>query len=280
VQILPHDPGKRRTEIVYVAWFLLTTPLQLWVMRHLSYTHYNDPLLLTMGLVMGLGTLVLPTLLRSASDISRPLRDLYSVRMGAYLTIWAVVGGFVGTDPWYSVLHGHFAFNTRLNPNGVPLFMLPMTVCVFSVYSVVLGALYRLIARGLNRVSLPLSSDSWWRHGAIALTLAPLVPLAETAIYASKNYCFDPGPGKWMLNLLIYGAWHFSALLFYARFDEAPEARRSLPDTVVCGFATLGILLALMAATTAFIAPHFTKVHRGAEYVNDWSTHNCLGPRP
>jgi len=40
---------------------------------------------------------------------------------------------------WYEVLHGHFAFNTELNPNGVPLFMLPMTISVFGCYTVILA---------------------------------------------------------------------------------------------------------------------------------------------
>ena len=58
--------------------------------------------------------------------------------MGVFLLIRGALGGLIGTDPFYEVLHAHYAFNTDLNPNGVPLFMLPMTVGVFSLYTVVL----------------------------------------------------------------------------------------------------------------------------------------------
>ncbi|MEZ0365009.1 hypothetical protein ACAG26_15105 [Mycobacterium sp. pUA109] len=167
LHLLAVNPGKRRCEIVYLTWFLLSVPLQWLIVIHLRYDRPNDPALVGQALVMGAGTLVWPLVFRAPEDRARPVRDLYGFRMGVFLTIWAVLGGFIGTDPWYEVLHGHFAFNTAWNPNGA-----------------------------------------------------------------------------------------------------------------VSGFATLGILMVLMAVTKTFIAPHYVDVQHGIRHLNDWSTDNCLGPKP
>jgi len=128
--LLADNAGKRRTEIIYLLWFVASLPLQWYAITHLRYDRPNDALLLTQSLVMATGTLVLPLVFRAPEDRGQPLVRLYGFRMGVFLCIWAVLGGFIGTDPWYEVLHGHFAFNTAINPNGVPLFMLPMTISV------------------------------------------------------------------------------------------------------------------------------------------------------
>jgi len=79
---------------------------------------------------------------------------------------------------------------------------------------------------------------------------------------------------------LIYGSWHFAALLFYTRWDTRPGQRADLDTTVLSGFAALGILMTLMAITKTFIAPHFVDVSHGLRQINDWSPGNCLGPKP
>lgn len=274
------NPGKRRTEIIYVVWFLITVPIQGLVTMRLSYDTPNDFALVTQACVMGLGTLLWPLVFRADDDKGRPLRELYGFRMGLFLTVWAVLGGFIGTDPWYEVLHGHFAFNTELNPNGVPLFMLPMTISVFGFYTVILGTLYRIATQLLDRTNTAAAHDTWWRHGLLCVVLAVPMPLAETFAYSGSNYCFDNGVGMWGLNVLVYGAWHFSALLFYTRFDTAPGERTPLKTVALSAFATLGILMVLMAITKTFIAPHFVEVQHGVRQLNDWSPSNCLGPKP
>ncbi|MFI5511529.1 hypothetical protein ACIA48_29060 [Mycobacterium sp. NPDC051804] len=274
------NPGKRRTEIIYVVWFLISVPIQGLVVLNLSYESPNDIPLVGQALVMGLGTLIWPLVLRVPEDGGRPLSELYGFRMGVFLTVWAVLGGFIGTDPWYEVLHGHFAFNTELNPNGVPLFMLPMTICVFGFYSVILGTLYRIATQLLDRTSSILARDSWLRHGILCAVLAVPMPLIETFAYSGSNYCFDNGVGMWGLNVLIYGAWHFSAMLFYTKFDRLPVDRTPLKLVALSAFATVGILMVLMAITKTFIAPHFVDVQHGERQINDWSVSNCLGPKP
>jgi len=274
------NPGKRRTEIIYVVWFLVSVPVQGLVVMNLDLARPTDIPLLAQALVMGIGTLLWPLIFRVKEDKGRSLPDLYGFRMGLFLAIWAVLGGFIGTDPWYEVLHGHFAFNTELNPNGVPLFMLPMTISVFSFYSVILGTLYRVLAQLLNRTSTALALDTWWRHTALCAVLAVPMPLAETFAYSGSNYCFDNGVGMWGLNVLIYGAWHFSALLFYTRFDALPGQRTPFKTVALSAFAALGILMVLMAVTKTFIAPHFVDVQHGVRQLNDWSIDNCLGLKP
>lgn len=280
---LSANPGKRRTEIIYLVWFLVSVPFQGVFILTLSYDHANDRLLVTQSAIMGLGTLLLPLLLRAKEDRGVPLTELYGFRMGVYLVIFAVLGGFVGTDPWYEVLHGHFAFNTDLNPNGVPLFMLFMTVSVFGFYSVLLGTAYRIITQLLDRTRTAAARDTLIRHVLVCLVLAPIMPIIETFAYtaaAPSNYCFDNGTGMWGLNVLVYGSWHFASLIFYTRWDRVPGERTPLPTVIRSGFATIGILICLAATTKTFIAPHFIHVDHGIRMLNDWSSDNCLGPKP
>ena len=278
--LLADNAGNRRTEIIYLLWFVASLPLQWYAITHLRYDRPNDALLLTQSLVMATGTLVLPLVFRAPEDRGQPLVRLYGFRRGVFLCIWAVLGGFIGTDPWYEVLHGHFAFNTAINPNGVPLFMLPMTISVFGCYSVILGSLNRVLTWGCNQIGGPIGRDTKIRHAVICLMLAGVMPLAETFAYSGANYCFDNGVGMWGLNILIYGSWHFAALLFYTRWDTRPGQRADLDTTVLSGFAALGILMTLMAITKTFIAPHFVDVSHGLRQINDWSPGNCLGPKP
>lgn len=278
--LLAANPGKRRTEIIYLVWFFITVPLQGLVVMNLNYERPNDPALFGQAIVMALGTLIWPLVFRVPDDRGRPLTELYGFRMGVFLTIWAVLGGFVGTDPWYEVLHGHFAFNTAWNPNGVPLFMLPMTISVFGFYTVILGTLYRVLSQLLDRTGGVLARDSPTRHSVLCLLLAGIMPLGETFAYSGANYCFDNGVGMWGLNVLIYGSWHFAALLFYTRWDRLPGERAPLRTAIVSGFATIGILMVLMAVTKTFIAPHYVEVTHGVRHLNDWSSDNCLGPKP
>ncbi len=278
--LLAHNPGKRRTEIIYVVWFLVILPIQVWVTVHLSYDKPNDPALMFQAILMALGPLILPCVLRAPEDKGRPLSELYGFRMAIYLLIWGVVGGYIGTDAWYEVLHGHFAFNTNLNPNGVPLFMLPMTVGVFSLYTVILGTLYRVATQILNRTNSALAQDNLVRHAVLCALLATIIPLVETFAYESPNYCFDSAAGMWGLNVLIYGAWHFASMLFYTRWDTEPGKRNTMSNTILSGFATVGIVMVLMSITTNFIAPNFVRVEHGLRQVNDWSPTNCLGPKP
>lgn len=283
LRFLAANPGKRRTEIIYVIWFLVTVPIQGVVVMNMSYDSYNDFALLTQSAIMAVGTLVLPVIFRAPEDRGLPITQLYGFRMGVFLTIFAVLGGFIGTDPWYEVLHGHFAFNTNVNPNGVPLFMLFMTISVFGFYSVLLGGLYRVITQLLDRTNSSLGHDTLIRHGVLCLLLAPLMPIIETFAYTAvvpHNYCFDNGTGMWGLNVLVYGCWHFASLIFYTKWDVNRGERTPLKTVLVSGFATIGILMCIMAVTKTAVAPHFIDVDHGLRSLNDWSADNCLGPKP
>jgi hypothetical protein len=277
---LADNAGKRRTEIIYFVWFLLTIPLQKLVTMHLSYDKPNDAILLAQSVVMALGTIVLPVVFRAREDRGRPLRELFGFRMGLFIFIWGFIGGFIATDPWYEVLHGHFGYNTVINPNGVPLFLLFMTIAVFGFYVPVLGMLYRIITQLLDRTPTVLARDTWIRHAVICLLLAAVIPLAETSAYSGANYCFDAKVGAGLLNVLIYGSWHFASLLFYTRWDTKPGQRTPLSTTIVSAFATIGILMTLTTTITNYIAPHFINVEHGLRQINDWSPTNCLGPKP
>ncbi len=278
---LSPNPGKRAAEKWYFCWFLITLPFQKIITSMLSFDvgTSNDALLVTQGVIMGVGAWGGSVIFRAKEDKGKPFYEVYGFKLGCFLFVWAVIGGYLGTDPWYEVLHGHFAFNTDLNPNGVPLFMLPMTIAVFGFYTVILGALYRMAWRRIERPNMGRFSE-WSRRTALILPLAVLMPLIETVGYTSDSYCFDDKTGMWWFNILIYGSWQASALIFYPRFDEKPGEDQPVGRFVVTGFAVVAVVMFSMQIVTEFVAPHFTDVHEGARYVNDWSSDNCLGPRP
>jgi hypothetical protein len=281
--LLSPNAGKRAAEKYYFCFFLVSLPVQAVITSHLSFAKgsYNDPVLLTMGILLGGGAWFGSLLFRARADRGRAFYEVYGFKLGCFLAVWAMVGGYLGTAPWYSVLHGHFAFNTQFNPNGVPLFFLPMTIAVFGFYTVVLGVLFRVIMRLIMRAHLVDNVPQVIIRVVIAALLSPIVPVLETLFYHSRSYCFDStSAGMWFLNILVYGIWQFSALLFYPQFDEDPGDNQPVSRFFLSGFAVVGILLFGNELVTEFIAPHFTHVATGAVNVNDWSSNNCLGPRP
>jgi len=277
--LLSNNPGKRAAEKFYFFFFLASLPFQIWTTTKLSYSQPNDLLLVTQGLILGIGVWGGATFFRAAEDRTKPFYEVYGFKLGCFLFVWAVIGGYLGTDPWYEVLHGHFAFNTELNPNGVPLFMLPMTIAVFGAYATILGALFRIMWWMYQKAGLTVV-PSWVAKLIIFIPLAALMPLLETLGYTSPNYCFDNHVGQWFLNVFVYGSWHLAALPFYTSLDEQPGANQKCSSFVIKGFATVGILMLLMQLITEYMAPNFTEVHRGARNINDWGADNCLGPKP
>jgi hypothetical protein len=276
--ILSPNPGKRVAEIWYLVWFLMTLPYQAWVSSGLSYTQSNDPSLITQGMVMGIGAWAGATFIRAKEDRNKPFYEVYGFKLGVFLFCWAMIGGYLGTDPWYEVLHGHFAFNTDINPNGVPFFMLPMTIAVFGLYCTILGVIFRVVWFGWKTLSAPI--PDWIAKLAIFLPLAALMPLLETYAATSPNYCFDNAVGQWFLNVFVYGSWHFSALWFFTQFDEQAGENQPVLGYWIRGLAVVALTLFLMQLITDYMAPNFTEVTRGVRYVNDWSPDNCLGPKP
>lgn len=280
--VLSANPGKRAAEIFYVVWFLCMAPVTLITTKELSFTHANDPMLVAQGVVMGAGAWFGPLIFRAREDRGKPFYEVYGFKFGFFLAIWAMVGGYLGTGPWYTVLSGHFGFNTAWNFNGVPFFFLPMSIAVFGFYTVILGVLYRLGWQWYEAHVGPEVVPPLVTRIVLILVLSVLVPLGETAVATSKYYCFDHGVTKWfwLLEILIYGAWQGSALLFYPRLDEQRGESTSLRTFAVCGFATVAILLFANQLTTEVIAPHLTHVHPGLVNVDDWSPNNCLGAKP
>lgn len=277
--IFSSNPSKRAAEIYYLSFFVLSLPFQAWIQSGLSYTEPNDFTLILQGLAMGIGAWLGTLVFRAKEDRGRPFYEVYGFKLGCFLFVWAVIGGYLGTDPWYEVLGGHFAFGTEFNPNGVPFFMLPMTISVFGAYATILGVLFRLIWQVYQRAGT-LSVPDWIVKVVVFIPLASLMPLVETLGYAGERYCFDNPIGQWYLNVLIYGSWHLAALPFYTSFDENPGEAQTIRQYWIKGFATVGILMLLMQVVSEWVAPHYTTVHEGARHLDDWSEDNCLGPKP
>jgi hypothetical protein len=254
-------------------------PVDAYVNSRLSYVHYNDLLLDMNGLVMGGGAWLCASLFRAAEDRNKPFYDIYGFKFGCFLFIWAAIGGYLGTEPWYSVLHGHFAFNTEFNPNNVPFFMLPMTIAVFGAYATFLGAIFRICWWGYERIRIAAIPDFIVKL-ILILPITAIMPILETKYSAGANYCFDDKTGEWGLNIFVYGAWFLAALPFFTSFDEEPGINQPWLSYVIKGFAVVGILLLLNQLFSDVVAPHFTTVHPGAVSINDWSVNNCLGAKP
>lgn len=279
-RLLSSNPGKRAAERWYLIAFLISVPLQVYIGGHfLSYTHPNDILMSAEGLTMAVVSWGGSVIFRAAEDHGKPFYEIYGFKIGCFLFAWAFIGGYLGTAPWYEVLHGHFAFNTMFNPNGVPFFMLPQTISVFGAYTTVLCVLYRPVWRAYKALQLPATADGLAK-GIIFIPLSIIMPILETYSATGQNYCFDNKVGEWLLNPLVYGIWFYAAFWYFVGFDETPDVCQPWREYLLKGFATVGLVLLLMQLVTDFVAPHFTTVLHGARYINDWSVNNCLGPKP
>lgn len=278
--ILSSNPAKRATELWLFLFFLGSMPFQILASKHFfSYAHTNDVYLDTQGVLLGLGAWGGATFFSSRADKEHPFYDSHGFKLGLFLFVWACIGGYLGTGPWYEVLHGHFASNTTFNPNGVPFFMLPMTIAVFGFYTTILGVIFRLVWQGYKALNIKVTPD-WVVKAIVFLPIAALMPILETQAAKGATYCFDSAAGEWGLNVLIYGSWHYAGLLFFTNFDERPGQRDAWLSYIIKGFATVGILMFMMQLVTDVIAPHYTTVMHGAVNINDWSSNNCLGPKP
>jgi hypothetical protein len=279
-RLLSSNPGKRAAERWYLIAFLLCTPLMMFIFSHsLSYTHSNDLVLSSMGLTMAVVSWGGSVIFRAAADRGKPFYEVYGFKFGCFLFCWAFIGGYLGTNPWYDVLRGHFAFNTTFNPNGVPFFMLPTTIANFGAYATILGVLYRLVWRGYKALRLPAVADILAR-AIVFVPLAMVMPFVETYFGTSRNYCFDNKVGEWFLNPMIYGAWFYAAFWFFLDFDETPAVRQPWREYVLKGLATVALVMLIMQLETDFVVPHITTVLHGAVFINDWSVNNCLGAKP
>jgi hypothetical protein len=276
--LLSSNPGKRVAEIWYLAAFAISMPFQGWVQSMATYAGPNDHLLIPMSIVMAIFSWGGATVIRAKEDRGKPFWEVYGFKLGVFLFCWAVIGGYLGTDPWYEVLHGHFAFGTEVNPNGVPFYMLPMTISVFGAYCTVLGVLFRIVWYGWKKLSIAI--PDFFPKLVIFLPLAAILPVLETLGYRGEKYCFDNDVGEWFLNVFIYGSWHFSALWFFTAFDERPGVNMVWKKYWVSGMAVVGLTLLLMQLITDYMAPNYTEVQRGVRNLNDWSVDNCLGAMP
>lgn len=275
---LSTNPGKRVAEIWYLAAFAISMPFQGWVQSIATFAGPNDYLLIPMGIAMAVFAWGGATVIRASEDKGKPFWEVYGFKLGVFLFCWAVIGGYLGTDPWYEVLHGHFAFGTEVNPNGVPFYMLPMTISVFGAYCTVLGVLFRVVWYGWKKLSVAI--PDFFAKLVFFLPIAAIMPVIETLGYRGEKYCFDNDIGQWFLNVFIYGSWHFAALWFFTSFDEKPGVRMDWRRFWVSGLAVVALTMTLMQLVTEFMAPHYTTVERGARNLNDWSADNCLGVMP
>ena len=223
--ILSPNRGKRAAEIWFFLFLAVCIPVQTYITSKISYAHYNDLLLDAQGLVMGFGTWLGASLLRAKEDRAKPFYEVYGFKFGCFLFIWAAIGGYLGTEPWYSVLHGHFAFNTEFNPNNVPFFMLPMTIAVFGGYATFLGVIFRVVWWGYERIKPGFVPDFIVKF-LLFIPIAMIMPILETMATTGKTYCFDDSAGEWGLNVFVYGAWHFAALPFFTTSTKS-RARAS-----------------------------------------------------
>jgi cycloeucalenol cycloisomerase len=271
MRIWSDNPGKRRTQQVYLAY----TPV--WgaacgaVMLGGLADRWGDVALLTLG--VGLWVIVLAGgyVLRADEDRDLPWHRLYHAKLQAFVAVFAFIGNYFGTRYFYEVLDMHYGFRATVTLNDVPLFLYPLTAVYFTTYATLLDIALRASASlGLGRVPALLASS---------FALAGL----ETALNANpamkSSFCYGSlGFALWF-GTVMYGSHFVLAGPCWHRIDEAKGESTPMLDVVASVLAASMLIQGVDEVFEKAIAPRFTTVVPGRVGIPGKQGPSCLVPR-
>jgi cycloeucalenol cycloisomerase len=273
-RFLSSDPAKRSVERAWL-WY---TPL--WggvsgvVLASGLPERWGDVECMIYGLLLALGAVLGPIVLRPPEDRQGPV-----LRSTAFKMALSVVGLSFGlnygqTPFFFDVLHMHYGFHTRWNIQNNPFFLYLVSVAYYSTYSVLCMWSFRALRHALA-FSRVLAASA---YVVAPLAMAFLETVTNINPYTKSLYCYDDLPLMLSFGTVCYGAAFVFALPMWLAIDEP---RRVSPVIVlVWCLAALQAHRLTLDVLRAHVAPHLTQVKTGANGLGDFGTSCLVAPTP
>lgn len=266
---LAQNPAKARVERIW----LLYTPVWGVIVGAVMLTgiaeRWGDPELLTLGVLLALGAVLIPMFAQGPAERARPLAEQTAVKLGLSVVGFAFGMNYLCTPYFFDVLHMHYGFGTRINIENNPLFLYFMTVPYFATYCALVTIGYRRARR------VPIR---WKRYLAVAwvpVAVAGLETLLNANPFMTSLFCFDDLGLMLTFGTASYGTALACAMPVWILIDEHQERRLRLRTVTVGLVASLVAMTVLFQISRLWIAPHFTEVRTGAVGLRDFDD-SCL----
>ena len=272
----PH-PGKRAVE----RFWLLYTPV--WggavglIMLSGAGNHWGDFELISLAVVLALGAIAGPILVRPASERVVPLGSTTAAKLGASIVGFAFFLNYSQTPFFYDVLHMHYGFRTQVTIRNNPVALYILTIPYFATYCAVCLGTYRCVGAALASAPRVLR--------ATGMAVTPFaVAFLETALNANPFtrhlFCYDDLPMALWFGTFAYGTAFCLALPVWIYIDERPGPRVNLFQVMVAVAAAMYVDSLLLDLYRYQLAPHVTTVVEGAVGLRDYANSCLLPPTP
>jgi len=273
MRLLAEHPGKRAVERYWLLYTPVWGAISAVVMVGGLADTWGDLECMIYGVVLMLGAIVPPVLLRPLEERARPLLETTSVKYGLSVAGLAFALNYSQTPYFYDVLHMHYGFNTHINIQNNPVFLYFVSVAYFSTYATLCCISFRVLKRLLGNGPL----------GALAWIAAPMaMAFLETAMNANPFiatlFCYDDLGLVLTFGTFSYGTAFVFALPMWMSIDERPGDNPSAATVMIwLGAAMYADVLAL-DLLRYHVAPYFTEVVPHANGLRDFAG-SCLVPR-
>lgn len=243
---------------------LLQSPLWILAVAAVMYTgvlrRWNDTGYLVFSFSAALPSFLLPALLPSRPDRSRPWRECYFVKLHAWVAVLVAFGTYFGTHYFFDLMGMRYAFAgarwtfaaevVGKSGHDVPVFLYPLTHAYFMTYFAVLILAEKEIVDG-------------WRLGllgraVVVLSLAYAVAFAETFLMASPlladMFAYDNRERMLMVGSFGYASFFVAGLPMVRRIDGGGESWK-LGRVIIEALATSMMILVLLEAWAKVVGP-------------------------
>ncbi|GEM_PF-1688182 len=277
---LSRNPSKRITELYWLAYTPVWGGVSAVVMLGGFAERWGDWECMVYGLVLALGAVLGPTLLRPREEQRRAIVRTTGFKMSLSVAGLAFGLNYTQTPFFWDVLHMHYGFNTQINIANNPVFLYFVSVAYFSTYAALCCISFRMLRRALvGRSRLLMGS---------AYVVAPmLMAFLETALNANPSiarlFCYDDLTFMMWFGSLAYGAAFVFVLPLWMAIDEThedPTSPQTSPFFILIGLcAVLYADLITLDLLRYHVAPHFTVVEQDAVGLRDFDG-SCLETNP
>ncbi|MEZ4325638.1 MAG: hypothetical protein R3B40_10500 [Polyangiales bacterium] len=272
MSLLAEHPGKRAVERYWLLYTPVWGAISAVVMIGGFAEHWGDTACMIYGVVLMLGAIVPPVLLRPEEERGRPLWRTTSVKYGLSVTGLAFALNYSQTPYFYDVLHMHYGFKTQINIQNNPVFLYFVSVAYFSTYAALCCMAFRFLRRRFE--GGPLAAAAWF--------VAPMaMAFLETALNANpfmtQLFCYDDLGLMLWFGTASYGAAFVFALPMWMHIDEQPGDDVSAAQVLIWLGAAMYADVLTLDVLRYHVAPLVTEVVPHANGLRDYAG-SCLTP--